>query len=150
MQKNIDHLQEHGHKRRTIMSGERATRSVREGVSPGLLSSHYQHDVFRLTGLGIMGGWLWVRPRLNPMAHDDIKFYSKTPNWSWGYHSSQERVPRVNLGCPMEQWATSWVSLLSTSITAIRCIRYLEYISFCRTLTTHMLRIHAAAFLKLW
>ena len=80
MQKNIDHLQEHGHKRRTIMSGERATRSVREGVSPGLLSSHYQHDVFRLTGLGIMGGWLWVRPRLNPMAHDDIKFYSKTPN----------------------------------------------------------------------
>lgn len=80
MQKNIDHLQEHGHKRRTIMSGERATRSVREGVSPGLLSSNYQHDVFRLTGLGIMGGWFWVRPRLNPMAHDDIKFYSKTPN----------------------------------------------------------------------
>ena len=62
MHKNIDHLQEHGHKRRTIMSGERATRSVREGASPSLLSSHYQHNVFRLTGLGIGGGGVALNP----------------------------------------------------------------------------------------
>lgn len=55
MLKNIDHLQEYGHKRRTIMSGERATRSVRQGASPSLLSSSYQHDVFRLIALGIWG-----------------------------------------------------------------------------------------------
>ena len=55
MQKNIDHLQEHGHKRPTIMSGERATRSVRQGASSRLPSSHYQHNVFRLTSLGIWG-----------------------------------------------------------------------------------------------
>lgn len=37
------------------MSGERATRSVRQGASPSLLSSSYQHDVFRLIALGIWG-----------------------------------------------------------------------------------------------
>ena len=37
------------------MSGERATRSVRQGASSRLPSSHYQHNVFRLTSLGIWG-----------------------------------------------------------------------------------------------
>ena len=41
---------------------------------------------------------------------------------------------------PVEKWTSSWASLLG-SITAIGCIQYL---SFCRTFTTHMLRMHAA------
>lgn len=45
----------------------------------------------------------------------------------------------------VDQWTSSWVSFYVGSITAIGCIQYL---SFCRTLTTHMLRIHAAALLK--